>query len=208
MRNAVRNGQCKGTPPLLIVGGFYPLLTPMPLGLAAGYFRRSGRRVWILPHSVRSMRDIRLRARLTAELIDRVLRETGSEQLDILAFSMGGLAALMAIQKYGLGRRVRTFVAYSSPFQGVTSSLAVLIFSAYFAKMAGQMLPGSRLIREMLDAGLPAGPRYVSVGGDKDWLCPPECTRLPGAEHATCHHGHLDFLANSRVFVALEPFLR
>lgn len=202
------SGRDRPAPPLLIVGGFYPLLTPMPLGLAAGYFRRRGRRVWILPHGFRSMRDVRRRAANVERMVRQVLAESGSEQLDILAFSMGGLASLYAIQRHGLAGHVRTFVAYSSPFQGVTTSLAVLVFSVYFAKVAAQMLPGSELIREILDAGLPPGPRYVSVGGSKDWICPPECARLPGAEHAVCCHDHLDFLTNRRVFDALERFLR
>lgn len=194
--------------PLLIIGGFFPLLTPMPLGKAARYFRRRGRRVWILPHSLRSMRDVRVRGRLVAEAAARLLDETRADRLDILAFSMGGLAALYAIQEHGLAGRVRTLVAYAAPFQGVTSSLAALVFSAYFAKIAGQMLPGSRLIRDLLDRGLPSGPRYVSVAGANDWLCPPERAKLPGAEYAVCPFSHLDFLVNSKVYDAIEPYLR
>jgi len=207
MRTGAGNGQDRGAPPLLIVGGFYPLLTPMPLGKAARFFRQRGRRVWILPHGFRSMRDVRRRAANVDRMVKQVLAETGHRQLDILAFSMGGLASLYAIQKYGLAQHVRTFVAYSSPFQGVTASLSILV-TIYFARVAMQLLPGSQIINEILAGGLPPGPRYVSVSGADDWLCPPECTRLPGAEHATCPHDHLDFLIDSRVYAALEPFLR
>jgi len=196
-----------GLPPLLIVGGFFPLLTPMPLGRAARFFRRRGREVWIVPHGFRSMRDVRRRAELTAETLREVLSVTGSAKLDILAYSMGGLAALRALQSFGLADRVRTFVSYGAPYQGTTASLAILL-TGYFVKAADQMLPGSDVLREIAAAGLPAGPRYVSAGGTKDWLCPPERARLPGAEHVLCDHDHLDFLVNDRVYAFLEPYLR
>jgi triacylglycerol lipase len=207
MRTDAGDGQDPKVRPLLIVGGFYPLLTPMPLGKAARFFRQRGWRVWILPHGFRSMRDVRRRAANVDRMVRQILAETGCRQLDILAFSMGGLASLYAIQKYGLAEHVRTFVAYSSPFQGVPASLAILA-TVYFARVAFQLLPGSQVINEILAGDLPPGPRYVSVGGTGDWLCPPESTRLPGAEHATCPHDHLDFLIDSRVYAALEPFLR
>ena len=196
------------SPPLLLVGGFYPLLTPMPLHLAARHFRRLGREVWIVPHSVGSMRDVRQRAALTARYAREVLAKTGAAKLDILAYSMGGLAAIYAIQHFGLADRVRTFVSYGSPYQGTPASLIILIFREYFSLMARQMLPESDLVREILAGGLPPGPRYVSVYGETDWLCPRASAYLPGAKHAHCPFDHLDFLIDPRVCRALEPFLR
>jgi pimeloyl-ACP methyl ester carboxylesterase len=177
----------------------------MPLGKAARFFRRRGRRVWIVPHSFRSMRDVRRRAEVVANTIRDVLRLTGSAELDILAYSMGGPAALYALQRFDLAGKIRVFVSYGAPYQGTTSSLVILL-TGYFANMADQLLPGSDILTEVAAAGLPAGPRYVSVAGTKDWLCPQERARLPGAEHALCDH--LDFLVNSRVYAFLEPYLR
>ena len=200
------SGTDRDEPPLLIVGGFYPLLTPMPLGMAARFFRRHGRRVYILPHDIRGMRDIRLRARRTAEMAEAILAETGSPKLDILGFSMGGLASLYAVQRFGLAGKVRTLLTYGSPYQGVSVSLAALA-TIYFAKAAVQLLPESEVIRELREGGLPPGPRYVSVAGLNDWLCPPERAWLPGARHAYLDHSHLDFLINVEVYRELERFL-
>ena len=194
-------------PPLLIVGGFYPLLTPMPLGRAARYFRRRGRAVWIVPHGFRSMRDIDRRAGLVAAEIRRILCRTGSDRLDILAYSMGGPAALRALQREDLAGRVRSFVSYGAPYRGSTASLAILL-TGYFARMADQLLPGSEILEEIAAAGLPPGLHYDSAAGAKDWLCPPEQALLPGAEHVLCEHGHLDFLVNDSVYAFLEQHLR
>jgi len=179
----------------------------MPLGRAARYFRRRGRAVWIAPHGFRSMRDIRLRAELVAGTIRGVLDRSGAAELDILAYSMGGPAALYALQRFGLAERIRVFVSYGAPYQGTTSSLAILL-TGYFANMADQLLPGSDILEELAARGLPSGPRYVSVAGTRDWLCPPERALLPGAEHVLCEHDHLDFLVNDRVYAFLEQYLR
>jgi len=207
MRRRAGIDRCRDGTPLLIVGGFYPLLTPMPLGKAARFFRRNGRMVYILPHGVRSMRDIRLRGGRVAEMIEKILAETGRDRLDILGFSMGGLASLYAIQKFGLAGRVRTLLTYGAPFQGVSASLAALA-TVYFARAALQLLPESDVIRDIQKAGLPPGPRYISVAGLNDWLCPPERAWLPGARHAYLTFSHLDFLINSDVYRELENFLR
>ncbi len=206
MRMDKGSDQARYQPPLLIIGGFYPLLTPMPLGMAARFFRRNGRRVYILPHDIRSMRDIRLRAGRAAELAEKILAETGDSKLDILGFSMGGLAGLYAVQRFGLAGKVRTLLTYGSPFRGVSVSLAALA-TVYFAKAAVQLLPESDVIRELQEGGLPPGPRYVSAAGLNDWLCPPEQAWLPGARHAYLGYSHLDFLINVEVYRELELFL-
>ncbi len=200
------SAQVRCQPPLLIIGGFYPFLTPMPLGMASRFFRRHGRPVYILPHDIRSMRDIRLRARRAAELADKILAETGSPKLDILGFSMGGLAGLYAVQRFGLAGKVRTLLTYGSPFRGVSASLAALA-TVYFAKAAVQLLPDSEVLRELQEGGLPPGPRYVSTAGLNDWLCPPEQAWLPGARHAYLGYSHLDFLINIEVYRELEQYL-
>ncbi|MFA6603466.1 MAG: hypothetical protein WCT10_01335 [Patescibacteria group bacterium] len=194
-------------PPLVIVGGFFPLPIPMPLGKAERFFRQRGREVWIVPHSFRSMRDIRRRSDLTEKTLREVLERTGNDKVDILAYSMGGIAALRVLQRSDLAAKIRTFVTYSTPYLGTITPLGFLL-TGYFANMAIQLLPGSEILTEVTAAGLPAGPRYVSVGGTKDWTCPAKHALFPGAEHALCAHDHLDFLTNEHVCAFLESYLR
>jgi len=206
MADEAKRRSDRDQPPLLIIGGFYPLLTPMPLGKARRFFERHGRRVHILPHGIRSMRDIRLRAKCAAEMIGDILSETGCDRLDILGFSMGGLAGLYAIQRSGLAGQVRTFLTYGSPYQGVSVSLAALA-TVYYAKAARQLLPESDFLRELRAGGLPPGPRYISVSGLNDWLCQPEEAWLSGARHAYLESSHLDFLIKGEIYRQLEVFL-
>ncbi len=195
-------------PPLIVVGGFYPLLTAMPLGPVTEHFRRLGRLVIALPHSVVNMCDVRLRAERLAKVALRLAAGSPGTgcKVDILGFSMGGLCGLYAIQNFGLAPRLRTLLTYGAPFQG-TDAAYLGIFTGHFGHAALQMLPGSRLLRDMERQGLPPGPRYVSVSGSADYVCPTPRCRLPGAEHALVPFGHSDFLFNDALFAALAPYL-
>ncbi len=193
-------------PPLLIVGGFYPLLTGMPLGPVTDHFRRLGRKAIALPHGVISMCDVRLRAKHLAAAALKLAAGSPDGRIDILGFSMGGLCGLYAIQNFRLASRVRTLLTYGAPFQG-TDAAYIGIFTGHFGHAALQMLPGSCLLKELDRRGLPPGPRYVSVAGSTDLICPAARCQLPGAEHAVVPFGHADFLFNDALFSALAPFL-
>ena len=193
-------------PPLLIVGGFHPLLTPEPLLLCRSFFTKRGRDVKIMPHGWWSMRCVERRAKRVAHFANRLMKRHGADRIDLLGFSMGGLASLLAVQDHGLDESVRVFLAYASPFQGVNLS-TVMLPTLLFTRLARQLAPGSPLILTLQARGLPPGPRYISVAGDADLICPATRTLLPGAELVSAPFGHADFWHNRRLYEFLAPYL-
>lgn len=85
----------------------------------------------------------RVHALEIAAAAEALLRETGAAELDVVAHSMGGLAARLAATDGGLARRVRRLVLLGTPHRGT--------WAAWLAWGAGgrEMRPGSDLLSEL-----------------------------------------------------------
>jgi triacylglycerol lipase len=66
-------------------------------------------------------------AKILAETIEKILQETQSEKVNIIAHSKGGLDARYLIWKHGFGDKVASLTTVSTPHHG--AELADLIFS-------------------------------------------------------------------------------
>ncbi|MEX0836891.1 MAG: hypothetical protein WD101_01065 [Gemmatimonadota bacterium] len=132
-----------------------------------------------------------------------VLRETGADSLDIIAFSMGGLAT-----RWYLLREepipVRRVAFLASPHRGTVA--------AHLAWGDGrdEMLPGSPFL-DSLNAGpaLPEGVEAITVRTQIDThVIPDESATLPGVpDHEVCCPTHPGMLRNAEVFEIVRAFL-
>ncbi|WP_406455623.1 alpha/beta fold hydrolase [Streptomyces sp. NBC_01622] len=112
--------------------------------------------------------DIRTAAELLGRHIEEICERTGSEQVDIVGHSLGGLIARYYAQRLGGDLRVRTLVTLGTPHSGTA---VVPLANAH--PIVRQMRPGSAVIEEL---GLPApGCRthFVSFWSDLDHLMEP-----------------------------------
>jgi len=112
--------------------------------------------------------DIRTAAELLGRHIEEICERTGSEQVDIVGHSLGGLIARYYVQRLGGDLRVRTLVTLGTPHSGTA---VVPLANAH--PIVRQMRPGSAVIEEL---GLPApGCRthFVSFWSDLDHLMEP-----------------------------------
>ena len=118
--------------------------------------------------------DIRTAAELLGRHIEEICERTGSEQVDIVGHSLGGLIARYYVQRLGGDLRVRTLVTLGTPHSGTA---VVPLANAH--PIVRQMRPGSAVIEEL---GLPApGCRthFVSFWSDLDHLMEPlEAARI------------------------------
>lgn len=129
--------------PLLVVHGLWDSLTridPLVQGLRArGIERVLG--FDLLPSSGRA--PITELARQVAEQADALRRESGAQQIDLLGFSMGALAARCYLQQGGGRTHVRRFISISGPHAGTLTA-----FALPFAGVR-DMRPGSALLRAL-----------------------------------------------------------
>ena len=110
--------------------------------------------------------------------IEAIRAKTGSDRVDIVGMSLGGLIGLWWLKHLGGHSRAGRFVAVGSPFMGTWAALLGIAILGLVSKGAWQMVPNSKLIRE-LSGPSPVPTTTISMTGDN--LAPPERCRLPGS---------------------------
>lgn len=100
-----------------------------------------------------------------AGLIDRALKEQGSNQVDIVAHSWGGFLARWCIERLNMGAKVRLLIMLATPNQGTW----VTLYGC--CKPAEQMSIGSSVV-DLLKTAPPAPP-YVTIWTNCDEIVSP-----------------------------------
>lgn len=191
-------------PPLVIAGGFMPFR--IDLTEPVRFFRDRGYQVVVVPYRYRDMSDVRTYAAHIAQTIKDTCETHGVSQVTFIGFSLGGLAGLYALKRLGLAPYVTRFLALGAPLHGAVAAFFALP-SLLWSVMGSQVSPGSRFLRELHADALPAGPVYLSIGGNRDAVCPLKTTHLDGARHLCLDFRHLDFFTSETMFSELELYL-
>lgn len=176
-----------GHPPLLFVhglGGGRGDFAPM-----AWYLRFMGRR---RSYSIRftGSGDLAARGAELAAFVEEVLTITGESQVDIVAHSLGGVTARVAILDHGLGRKVRRLVTLGSPHGGT--------FAARLGNtpVTRDLRPDSDFLTLLASRPLPRSIKTTSCWSSGDLvIMPPESAALPGTSQVDLtpmtHYGYL-----------------
>jgi pimeloyl-ACP methyl ester carboxylesterase len=188
--------------PVLVASGWFPV--PLPLENVRRFHESMGRPTTIVPFSFDNIRDTAAYAAAIASAANALAGRHGS-RINLLGFSMGGVASLYAVKRLGIADPLATFVACSAPFRGAPLAYAG-IPTGLFSRVGRQLSPGSRFLRDLHARPLPEGPRYACIAGTKDAICPASSTRFEGAERVEVPIGHNDFLANESLHALIASF--
>ncbi|MFF0461068.1 esterase/lipase family protein [Streptomyces mexicanus] len=153
-------------PPVVLLHGFIDNRSVFVL-LRRSLAQHGRQRVESLNYSPLTC-DIRTAAELLGRHIEEICERTGSDRVDVVGHSLGGLIARYYVQRLGGDRRVRTLVTLGTPHAG--TRVAPL---ANAHPIVRQMRPKSELIQEL---ALPApGCRtyFVSFWSDLDHVMDP-----------------------------------
>ncbi|PWI17558.1 lipase [Streptomyces sp. Act143] len=112
--------------------------------------------------------DIRAAAELLGRHIEEICERTGSEQVDVVGHSLGGLIARYYVQCLGGDLRVRTLVTLGTPHSGTR---VVPLADAH--PIVRQMRPGSDLLAELGRPAPGCRTHFVSFWSDFDHLMDP-----------------------------------
>ncbi len=126
----------------------------------------------------------------------RLQEASGSEKVDIVAFSMGGVLATWAINHLNYAERVRTLVAIATPFSGTRTAVFGM------RRQAADLLPNSHCILEL---GTPQVPTTTIRSTFDTVILPDTSARLPEGDprytnHVVHWHGHHALLLSVEVF--------
>ncbi|MCH0563962.1 alpha/beta fold hydrolase [Streptomyces sp. MUM 2J] len=112
--------------------------------------------------------DIRTAADLLGRHIEEICERTGSERVDVVGHSLGGLIARYYVQRLGGDHRVRTLVTLGTPHSG--TRVAPL---ANAHPIVRQMRPGSPVLEELSRPAPGCRTRFVGFWSDLDHLMDP-----------------------------------
>ncbi|MEZ4364167.1 MAG: alpha/beta fold hydrolase [Kofleriaceae bacterium] len=155
-----------------------------------------------------NVRDIRRSAFMIHRKIDRILAETPTAKIDILAHSMGGLIGLYYVKKLGGAARVRRLVMMGTPVHGTWTALLGIATLGLWSTSSWQLLPRSRFLDELHQGQMPEGVEVHTIAAARDWVVPLATTRLPGANAMTVPLGHSSLVVSEEVYQRLVSVLR
>ncbi|MEU8731238.1 alpha/beta fold hydrolase [Streptomyces tendae] len=112
--------------------------------------------------------DIRTAAELLGRHVEEICERTGSERVDVVGHSLGGLIARYYVQRLGGDLRVRTLVTLGTPHAGTK---VVPLANAH--PIVRQMRPGSAVIEELTRPAPGCRTRFVSFWSDLDRVMDP-----------------------------------
>ncbi|MFF1719005.1 esterase/lipase family protein [Streptomyces sviceus] len=112
--------------------------------------------------------DIRTAAELLGRHIEGICERTGSERVDVVGHSLGGLIARYYVQRLGGDSRVRTLVTLGTPHSG--TRVAPL---ANAHPIVRQMRPGSEVLEELTQPAPGCRTHFVSFWSDLDHVMDP-----------------------------------
>lgn len=166
------------------------------------YFRLHGFRRCYPAHFESGM-GMRERAMHLASLVRKVRRVTGEKKVDMVAHSLGGIVARLAIAEHRLGPSLRTLVTLGSPHQGT--------YPARYGntQLLRDLRPGSELLSRLAEKPLPARIRVVCLWSKNDlFVLPAESAILPGSENIDLTPAtHYSYLLHPAVFERVRRVL-
>jgi predicted esterase len=191
----------------------YPVIvascfSPVPIPLAAPVFWnfwKNGFNAELVWTRLADMRDVRTFSVHLRDVVIDTLKKYGSSRVNLTGFSMGGVASLYAVKRLGIIERVASLISVAAPFHG--SPFGYLgTPTCVYSKSGRQMQPGSRFLVNLHADPLPTGPRFVTISGSKDRICPMPTAMLEGAKNIVLATGHLNTLIDAEVHALVASF--
>ena len=110
--------RCKTKYPVLLVhgAGFRDLKLPLYWGRIPGVLQDHGAEVFFGGQD--AWGSTRENAKMLVQRIEELCRQTGSEKLNLIAHSKGGLEARMAASSLGAGDRIASITTIATPHHG------------------------------------------------------------------------------------------
>ncbi len=196
----IEAGEPDGHPPLIFVHG---------LGGRGGEFLLLSRFLWVMgrkrSYAIRfdDGQTVVEKAAALARFVRGVKKATGEPEVDIVAHSLGGVVARLAIRNHRLGTSVQTLITLGSPHKGT--------YPARFGNTPDllDLRPDSELMIQLNSRPWPRNVRGVTFWSRNDLLVlPPESAAMEGTEQVDATpFTHYSYLLDPRSWTAVAQAL-
>jgi triacylglycerol esterase/lipase EstA (alpha/beta hydrolase family) len=197
---SVDAGEPDGHPPLVFVHGLKGnrgTFLPMSWYLNLAGRKRSYKIQFDSGQSLEQM------AEALAAFIRSVTDATNEPQVEMVAHSLGGIIARLAVQEHGLAPLVKTLITLGTPHRGT--------YPARFANTEAtrEIRPESDLVKRLNRAGWPDGVRGVTFWSRNDlFVLPAESAAADGTEQIEATpFTHYSYLIDPRCWAAVARAL-
>lgn len=156
-----------GRNPILLVPGYFEP-GAMWLSLKATLEERGWTQIYMMEHWP-GFADIRSNSAKAGEMVDRIIKETGSERVDVIGHSMGGLILRHWLSRNGGAPRVSHYVSFATPHKGT--------IMGYFGPGTSgkQMRPGSEFLTDLnTGATMPGSAHHAGLWSHTDEVVIPQ----------------------------------
>lgn len=165
-------------PPVVLLPGTFSTVAGNFASLAAA-LAADGRCVYGTNYGLGGVAPVRDSAAAVARFVDDVLGLTGADQVDVVAFSQGGLVLRTALRLDGLADHVGTAVLIAPTFHGTTSPLLDGVPGLACPACADQTA-GSALLTALASGGdLDGAVRYATIASRDDTVVTPVQAQSP-----------------------------
>jgi len=144
---------------------------------------RRGHTVFLCSLSPLVIQDIRRLARQLASNVARIREKTGSDRVDLVGVSQGGLLSLWYLSQLNGAQYVQRCIAVGTPFQGSWAAAAGIPLIGAFSRGIWQVLPNSPVIRKLARTSVPKETTLITIAMTGDPLAPPDRCSIEGATH-------------------------
>jgi pimeloyl-ACP methyl ester carboxylesterase len=194
-------------PPVVLVHGFLGTrgtMVPLTRRLQA-----DGRVVFTYSHGTFQLASLRRTAQELAGHLRALCEELGVEKVDVVGFSMGGLATIHAVKFLAADAYVRRIVTLGAPFGGTWLSLAAVATVGGLSPSVWQILPTSKFLLEMASAPLPEGVEVRQIHATSDALCPAPgpIEGVRARDYVILPGGHSSLVVADNFYDAVHEFL-
>jgi triacylglycerol esterase/lipase EstA (alpha/beta hydrolase family) len=183
-----------GARPVLLVPGWS--LNRASLAVLTARLRRDGRDAYAVNYST-TARDFDRKAREVADALVEIAERSGSDRVDVVAHSQGGVVLRLAAARDGVGRRVGNVVTLGSPHRGAT-------LAAAFPELGvTELMPGSRMLERLVEEEpFPESVHFASIYSGFDAIVfPTALSEHPRAMNIAIDDvGHHGLLYSDRVY--------
>ena len=182
--------------PVVLVPGF--LMNRSCMWLLSVYLRRRGWR-WVWPINNTRNTPIPVMARELGLKIQELKRVSGSDQVDVVAHSMGGIITAWYANKLGGTANIRKLISLGTPWKGTR----MYIWGP--GREAKDLAPESEVINQVQSLQIPVTSLWSQVD---QLLVPSQTGRCEGKENLQLEQcGHMEMLLSARVFRLVREIL-